>query len=145
MLNNILIGAFLIVITIVIHAWAMMFVLRGIHTKVRGWRLRLRESRIYWIASIVLVMFLASLLEAFAWAVAYLLLNAVQSFEEAFYFSMVTYTTLGYGDVILGEQWRLLGSFEAANGIIIFGWSTAVIMAMVHHVYIGKDQSQQKR
>lgn len=142
MLINILIGAFLIIITIVIHAWAMMFALRGIHKDVKGWRLRLMQTRLYWVASIVLVMFLASLLEVLAWAVAYQVLNALKDFEEAVYFSMVTYTTLGYGDILLDQQWRLLGSFEAANGIIIFGWSTAVVMAIVHHVYIQKGETK---
>jgi hypothetical protein len=49
---------------------------------------------------------------------------------------MVTFTTLGYGDVTLGESWRLLGSFEAANGTIMFGWTTALIVAVVHRVYL---------
>ena len=52
-------------------------------------------------------------------------------FEEALYFSTVTYTTLGYGDVILDERWRLLGSFEAANGIVMFGWTTALIFVAI--------------
>ena len=49
---------------------------------------------------------------------------------------MVTFTTLGYGDLVLTGEWRLLASFEeAANGTIMFGWTTAVIVAMVHRVY----------
>jgi hypothetical protein len=52
---------------------------------------------------------------------------------------MVTFTTLGYGDVVLDQQWRLLASFEAANGIIMFGWTTAIVMAVVHHVYFSKE------
>jgi hypothetical protein len=46
---------------------------------------------------------------------------------------MVSFTTLGYGDIVLGEGWRLLASFEAANGIILFGWTTALIFAFIHH------------
>ena len=55
--------------------------------------------------------------------------------EDALYFSMVTFTTVGYGDVILDERWRLLAAFEAANGIIIFGLTTAVVVAVVQSVY----------
>ena len=55
--------------------------------------------------------------------------------EAALYFSMVTFTTLGYGDVLLDERWRLMAAFEAANGIIIFGLSTAVVVAVVQRVY----------
>ena len=54
---------------------------------------------------------------------------------------MVTFTTLGYGDVLLDEEWRLLASFEAANGIIIFGWTTAIIIAIVQQQYFSKEPS----
>lgn len=53
------------------------------------------------------------------------------------YFSTVTYTTLGFGDVVMEPGWRLLSSFQAANGIIMFGWTTALIVAAVQFVYDG--------
>jgi len=62
------------------------------------------------------MMFLVSILRVMVWAVTCLLLNAIEGFEQAFYFSMVTFTTLGYGDIVLDERWRVLASFEAANG-----------------------------
>ena len=86
------------------------------------------------------MMLLASLIEVLVWAVVYLWLNAIQGVEQAFYFSMVTFTTLGYGDVVLDERWRLLASFEAANGIILFGWTTAIVIAVVHRVYFRKEE-----
>ena len=64
-----------------------------------------------------------------------MVLEAIQGFENAFYFSMVTYTTLGCGDIVLDERWRLLSSFEAANGIIMFGWTTAIVIYVVQRVY----------
>lgn len=84
-------------------------------------------------------MFLVSLAEVSAWAAAYLALNAIQGFERALYFSMVTFTTLGYGDIVLDERWHLLASFEAANGIIMFGWSTAIVIAAVQRIYSGEE------
>ena len=140
MLMNILIAAIIIIATVGIHAGAMMLALRGVRKEVGGWRQQLRQTHLYRISGIVLLMFLASLIEVLVWAVVYLWLNAIQGVEQAFYFSMVTFTTLGYGDVVLDERWRLLSSFEAANGIIMFGWTTAIVMAVVHHVYFGKDE-----
>jgi hypothetical protein len=139
MLINILIAAFIIVVTVVIHAGAMILALRGIRKKVDGWRQRLGHMYFYQVGGVVLVMFLASLIEVLVWSGTYLLLDAVHGIEQAFYFSMVTFTTLGYGDVVLEERWRLLASFEAANGIIMFGWTTAIVMAVVHHVYFRKE------
>ena len=141
MLMNILIAAFLIVVTVVIHAGAMMLALRGLRNQVGGWRQRLRQRYFYRVGGIILLMFLASLIEVLVWAGAYLALDAIQGLERAFYFSMVTFTTLGYGDVLLEERWRLLASFEAANGIIMFGWTTAIVMAVVHHVYFSKESA----
>jgi len=81
-------------------------------------------------------MFVVALLEALAWASVYLAFGALKGLEQALYFSLVTFTTLGYGEIVLDERWRLLASFEAANGIIMFGWSTAIVMAVVHRVYL---------
>jgi hypothetical protein len=139
MLMEILIAAFIIVVTVVIHAGAMMLAFREGRKEMGGWRQRLRQSRLYWISAIVLLLFLTSLIEVLVWAVAYLALNAIQGFEQAFYFSMVSFTTLGYGDIVLDERWRLLSSFEAANGIIMFGWTTAIVMVMVQRVYFKKE------
>jgi voltage-gated potassium channel Kch len=86
-------------------------------------------------------MFLASAVEAGLWAATYLALGAIPGVERAMYFSTVTYTTLGYGDVVMEERWRLLSALEAANGIIMFGWTTALIFAAVQVVYLSRESS----
>jgi hypothetical protein len=97
-----------------------------------------RLTRLSLVSGVVILMFLASVLEVLVWAITYLALNAIQGFEQAMYFSMVTFTTLGYGDIVLAERWRLLSSFEAANGIIMFGWTTAIVIAVVQRHYLGE-------
>ena len=87
------------------------------------------------LSRVVLIMFLASIIEVVLWALAYLQLGAIEGFEPAVYFSMVTYTSLGYGDIVLHEGWRILASFEAINGIIMGGWTTAIVMWAVTRVY----------
>ena len=74
-------------------------------------------------------------------AYTFLLINAIEGFEQALYFSMVTFTTLGYGDVLLEDHWRLLGSFEAANGIIMFGWTTAIVIAVLASLFFRTERS----
>jgi len=139
MLMNILIAAIIIIATVIIHAAMMMLALRRVQKQVGGWRKRLGQTYFYRVGGVILLMFLASLIEVLVWAFVYLWLNAIQGVEQAFYFSMVTFTTLGYGDIVLQERWRLLASFEAANGIILFGWTTAIVMAVVHRVYFNKE------
>ena len=141
MLFNIFIAAALIVATTAIHAGCMILAMRLMRSH-DGHLKRLRQMRIYRVSGIVLLMFNASLLEVLLWAATYRVLNALQGFEEAFYFSMVTFTTLGYGEIVLDDQWRLLSSFVAANGIIMFGWTTAIILAAVQRIYFGKEATQ---
>ena len=133
---NIIIAAGMMVVTTAIHAGGMVLAMQMFDWK-KGRSIK-RLTRIYLVSGIVILMFLASLLEVLVWAVTYLALNAIQGFEQALYFSMVTFTTLGYGDVVLAEQWRLLGSFEAANGIIMFGWTTAIVIAAVQRIYFSE-------
>jgi len=94
--------------------------------------------RAYLVGEVVIVMATVSVAEVLLWASAYILLGEIQSLEPAFYFSMVTFTTLGYGDIVLDESWRLLASFQASTGILMFGWTTAILIAVVQHCYFGK-------
>ena len=76
------------------------------------------------VAVVALIVFGATLVESGAWAVVYVWHGAQADFETCLYFSMVTYTTLGYGDVVIEGEDRVMASFQAANGVIMFGWST---------------------
>ena len=133
MLLNIIIAAVMLVVTTVIHATAMMLAMQRVKPAEAYSTKRL--VRVYRVSSIVMLMFIAALLEVLVYALTYLSLNAVEGMEKALYFSMVTFTTLGYGEIVLDEHWRLLASFEAANGIIMFGWTTAIVIAAVQRVY----------
>ncbi len=57
------------------------------------------------------------------------------SFAEALYFSLVTFTTLGYGDITLQSGWKLLAGFEAINGIMLIGWTTANMFSLIQNIY----------
>jgi hypothetical protein len=72
--------------------------------------------------------------EIWLYAAVYAVSGALGSFEEALYFSTSTYTTIGYGDVVLPMGWRVLGAIEGANGIILLGWSTAFFVAVVGRI-----------
>jgi hypothetical protein len=85
-------------------------------------------------------------LEAVAWAGIYLLAPGVpeiSTFETAIYFSFITFTTLGYGDVTLLSEWKLLCGLEAMNGIFLFGWSAALLYAVVQRLWDGQTMSTQ--
>ena len=72
--------------------------------------------------------------EIWAYAALYGLIGATSNLEDAVYFSTVTYTTIGYGDLTLGRAWRILGAIEGANGVILLGWSTAFFVSVVGRI-----------
>ena len=142
MLLNIIVAVFLLMATCGIHILGMVLVMHLLRSEGGALRKWLRRVRAYVIGATVLVMAMASILEVLLWAATYMALGEIDSLEPAFYFSMVTFTTLGYGDIVLDERWRLLASFEAATGIIMFGWTTALVLAAVQSTYFGKKFGQ---
>ena len=103
MLLNVAIAAFMMIVTTCIHAGGMELMLRGIKKHRTGLKTWLRKTRIYWVVTTILVMFVVALLEALAWACVYLAFGALKGLEQALYFSLVTFTTLGYGEIVLDE------------------------------------------
>jgi hypothetical protein len=80
---------------------------------------------------VTLVTAAAHLTQISLWAVAFLMVGEISTFEKALYFSAQSYTSLGYGDIILSDRWRLLGPLEAINGLLLFGLSTGVMFAVL--------------
>jgi Ion channel len=83
------------------------------------------------VALIILFSLVAHLIEMAMWAAVFMICGEFHEFGVAYYHSAVNYTTLGYGDLIMSPKWRLLGPLEAANGILMFGVSTAMIFSLI--------------
>jgi hypothetical protein len=128
------IGSALLILTVLIHsAFTLMAVSAFGGGRIQ--RVQTNWARIAALAALVLMLFFATLLHAAAGATTYVVVDAIQDFETALYFSTVTFTSIGYGDITLAENWRLLADFEAANDCIMFGWTTALVVALVHSFF----------
>lgn len=142
MLHNLVIelgtGALLISLTVAIHATAIdriMILVERIgpfffRKFTRFWKIPL-------LTITVLCVFCSLICAIWIWALVYYWGEALTTFEACLYFSTVSFTTLGYGDIVLGTGWRVLNSIEAANGMLLFGWSTAFIFEVVSKLYAG--------
>jgi len=133
------VGASAVVCTIFLHA----LVVSATVNLVRHERTRSRVGTSVWIhialvGRVVLFAFVAHLLEIAVWAVLFLLCGEFPEFGTAYYHSAVNYTSLGYGDVIMTPSWRLLGPLEAANGVLMFGVSTAIIFAVIQRLIVAR-------
>lgn len=144
MLVQVALGAGMIVVTTLIHGVFTILGVERLHDHVERHPTRSLLRSTLKLSIFVMWLFLAMVIEVWTWAVLYLVLGAIGSIETAVYFSTVTFTTLGFGDITLEEQWRLLSSFEAANGLLMFGWSTALLFAGVQWVYAGREQNRMK-
>jgi ion channel len=78
---------------------------------------------------------LLHLFEIAAWGIFYVSTGAMSDVQSAMYFSAVTYTTTGYGDLVLPAEWRLVGGVEALTGILMCGWSTGFFFAVVTRLF----------
>lgn len=79
------------------------------------------------------------------WALVFLGIGALGTLEEAVYFSLVSYTTLGFGDVILPQEWRILSGMAGANGFLNFGLLTALMVEALRHVRLGQHEARRNR
>jgi len=86
------------------------------------------------LAIVMMILMIGSLLQVAIWALLFILLGEFDKPEPALYYSAVNFSTLGYGDIVMSERWRLLGPLEAFNGILMFGVSTALMSATVNYV-----------
>ena len=99
--------------------------------------------------STAIVLITLHIIEIFVWALAYMIVlpdGELKSLESAFYFSAVTFTTLGYGDITLSSDWRLLSGLQAIDGILLIGWTTAFLFAVLQRAWTspGDNKKSQK-
>jgi hypothetical protein len=134
MSSNILFAWGLAASTVAVHAVGIALILR-ILARLETLPLQhlwVISGRLIWVASYLILL---HLLEISIWGVFYLWQECLPDVETAFYFSGVTYATIGYGDVVLAKPWRLFGPIEGLTGILMCGLSTGFFFAVVNHIH----------
>jgi len=138
-LKEIAIGLALVCATTIVQAGFMIAGVKFVEWRlaVRG-RFRKHLPKAILVSAFTAWMFIGMVLQALIWALLYLshpAITTLPDLETALYFSMVTFTSVGYGDVVLTGNWRMLASLQGANGVILFGWTTALIFYVIQSVY----------
>jgi voltage-gated potassium channel len=130
-----MIASLMVALTIVMHLVGLALLvtlMRPHHQRLQSSHARLHQLIIIFGAAFGL--FALHTLEIWAYAALYVQLQALPTFDDALYFSTTTYSTLGYGDVILPRAWRIVGAIEGVNGIILLGWSTAFFFSVIERI-----------
>jgi hypothetical protein len=131
MLLQLLVGSAVSSVNILLHAAVTMIAISIARIAAR----RNASRPLVYLAGVMiatsLVLMAAHTLEVFVWSLAYAIVNAAPDDANLVYFAFVNYTTLGYGDVTPLPKWRLLGPMTALNGVLMIGWSTALIFEVL--------------
>jgi voltage-gated potassium channel Kch len=134
-----------------LFAFGLMALCVAIHAAGLGGALRWLEgsttpARTFWRWTGLLVglagwTIFVHLIEITLWALFYTWKKGMPDLQSALYFSSVTYTTTGYGDLVLPKEWRLVGGVEALTGILMCGWSTGFFFAIVSRIHLTMKQT----
>ncbi|WP_421786286.1 ion channel [Hyphobacterium sp.] len=132
MLESLLVAIVLITLTVAIHMvglLALMSFLQARSRRIRPFRSRVRQG----VFTLIIVLGLVVIhgVEILIYGVSYRLLDVFPTMEAALYYSTSAFTTVGFGDVAIENEWRLLGALEGLNGFLLIGWSTAFLVAVI--------------
>jgi hypothetical protein len=146
MFIQIAIGTVLILLTILISGlgfWGLEVVL----SRARHWLSREpHRPKLALVLSVTVVWVLGMVtIGVWLWAFAFRVLDIFVTMEASVYFALVAYTTLGYGDILLPHEWRLLGGMAAANGLLSMGLLTAMTVEVLRYVRIGQIEVTRKK
>ena len=138
MISILLSAVVLSFLTVAVHATGIAVLIRGLtkhHPPTNSaWLiLRMLLRMIWWLV-------LLHLAEISIWALFYLWRGCMPNAEAAFYFSGATYTTLGYGDVVLAKPWRMLGPIESLIGVLMCGLSTGYFFVVVSRIHQSRHE-----
>jgi hypothetical protein len=142
-----LVGTGVLLGSLLCYAMAMAVIVRLVVRLIRTGYTGLRVWKNVAVMAILSIVTAAAHLAPIAmWAAVFLVVGEkISSFEKAFYFSAVNYTSLGYGDIVLADPWRLLGPLEAINGLLLFGLSTGVMFAVMSRLIADRLRFQLDR
>ncbi|MCU7958585.1 MAG: two pore domain potassium channel family protein [gamma proteobacterium symbiont of Bathyaustriella thionipta] len=137
MLTMLLLGSALVFITMSVQLVFVVMMLRYISRIVEQNSAHTRPFRfdVFVLGMVLLILWVGHLLQISIWASLFMMLDEFDHFAMAFYHSAVNFTSLGYGDIVMTEKWRLLGALEAGNGVLMFGLSTGTVFAVMSRLF----------
>lgn len=138
LLGQFAVSTAMVVLCVVIHGFGLFSLNRAVRTEAAVERIKhlkpLSPRGVAATLGVVIAMLALHGIEIWLFALVYLALGAVPELEAALYFSTISYSTVGYSDVHIASQWRLLGAFESVLGIFLLGWSTAFFFRMIGRI-----------
>ncbi len=130
MLTNLLLGLPMMVLCLMLQTALLVLAVRYYLKRQESLTLDALLHSLLVINGVMLLLVIGNLGQIALWAVLFRVLGEFQQFDVAFYHSAVNFGSLGYGDIVMSEKFRLLGALEAINGVLMIGVSTAALMTV---------------
>jgi len=143
MLRGLVASFALMSLCVVIHTIGLVLLTRWLirHTRTTEGEFSISRYSVL-LTAVFAVIVLLHLVETLIWAVFYDLWSLFGDLETSWYFSLGSYTTIGYGDVVLPARWRMLGGLEGITGVLLCGLSTAFLFAVVNKMFASHVQQR---
>jgi len=139
-------GIGMIVLCVAIQCIVVSLMLRSLYILDKKHLIRTSTFHSWMVHVAVLIILLTgNLLQAALWATMFLISGEFENFSTAFYHSLVNFTTLGYGDLVMSAERRILGALEAANGVLMLGLTTSIIYWIINELWKRKKSNQDIR
>ncbi len=131
--DNLITGSIVLAICMIIQCIAIVVVLKSLNAFEKKSKLKsLRFINLGLLVGCILMLFVGNLIQTSIWAGVFYYYGEFSAFSEAFFHSMVNFSTLGYGDFVMSEERKLLGAIEAINGVLMFGLSTGFLYTVLN-------------
>ncbi len=135
MIHDLALSVVMVTATVTIHFFGLLILIYLLRRHGTGKRVQHSTFRQGFVILIVMLgIFVIHTIEIWLYALAFWFLGALPDFEQALYFSTSTFSSVGYGDIVLPVQWRIFGAIEAPNGLILIAWSTAFLISLMNRL-----------
>ncbi len=135
MMLSLVIGGVAMMVCLLVQGFLLFLATRYYVMHIAWVKSSSRAMTMLLISRVMLMLVLGNLLQGGIWALLFMSLGEFSDWDTAYYFSLVNFATLGYGDIVMSDRWRILGPIQAMNGVLMIGVSTASITAVVHDAF----------
>ena len=142
MFMSLLLGCVTVIVSMGIQIFAVVFILQYLFKIVSIAKNHTGEKRrtTYVISVIMVILFIGHMIQVAVWAALFMFVGEFDDFLTAYYHSMVNFASLGYGDIVMSEQWRLMGAIESSIGVLMFGVSAGAMLSIMSYLLAHDDR-----
>ena len=142
MFMPLLLGCVTVIVSMAIQIFAIVYILQYLFKIVSraSKKAGVKRKTTYVISVIMAILFIGHMIQVAIWALLFMFVGEFDSYLTAYYHSMVNFASLGYGDIVMSEQWRLLGAIESSIGVLMFGVSAGAMLSIMSFILAHDDR-----